>query len=61
MYYSEITRGKVTEIEAHMQIIALCERWYNLAHPSGNFINYFKGHADLLNIEQWPCFVEINE
>lgn len=61
MYYSDLSRDEVTEIEAHMQIIELCERWYNLAHPNGDFVKYFKKHPDLLSIEQWPCFMEVGE
>ncbi len=61
MYYSEITCDRITEIEAHMQILALCERWHNLAYPNGDFIKYLKKHTNLLNIEQWPCFIKIKE
>jgi hypothetical protein len=61
MYYSEITQSKVNEIEAHMQIIEICERWYNVAHPKGDFVEYFKAHADLLSIEKWTCFQRIEQ
>jgi hypothetical protein len=61
MYYSEITCNGVTEIEAHMQIISICEQWYNLAHPQGDFVRYFKRHPDLLYIEKWPCFVKLEQ
>ena len=61
MYYSEITRGGVSEAEAHIQI-ALCERWYYSAHPNGDFVKYFKKHSDhLLRIDQWNCFKQIRE
>ncbi len=62
MYYSEITRGGVSEAEAHLQIIALCERWYYSVHPNGDFVKYFKKHSDhLLCIDQWNCFKQIRE
>lgn len=60
-YYSKITENPITETQAHMQIISLCERWYNSAHPNGDFEKYFKKHPELLSIEQWSCFEKIHE
>jgi hypothetical protein len=59
MYYSELSKSQVNELEALKQIIDLCDRWYQLAHPPVSLDQYLKNHPDLLNIEQWTCFRKI--
>ncbi len=59
-YYSELTKCEVSEPEAIKQIIDLCDRWYQLAHPNISFNNYLRSHSQLLDIEQWACFRRIS-
>lgn len=61
MYYSNISQSIVSEEEAHLQIIQICERWFHLAHPDGNFEKYFVKHSDLFLIKRWSCFEKISE
>jgi hypothetical protein len=48
----------VSEEEAHMQIIQICERWYRRTHPNKNFESYFVKHPDLILIERWSTSFE---
>jgi hypothetical protein len=61
MYYSHLSQSGIDEIQAHAQIIELCERWYNIAHPQGDFVKYLKNHTDLLDIERWNCFIKLDQ
>jgi hypothetical protein len=61
MYYSDISQSVISEEEAHLQIIQICERWFHIAHPNENFEDYFVKHPDLITIERWPSFKEITE
>jgi hypothetical protein len=60
-YYSKITCGEVTEIEAQMQILQLCQKWFKLTHPKGNFTKYCTKHSDLLDIDLWNCFEKLKQ
>ena len=58
MYYSNISESIVSEEEAHLQILQVCERWYRIAHPNGNFEDYFIKHSDLILIGRWSSSFE---
>ncbi len=59
-YYSEVSKGEVTEAEAIKQIIDLCDLWYRMSHRSESLGQYLKEHTDLLDIDQWNCFRKID-
>ena len=59
MYYSKISKCTVSEEEAHTQIIRLCEKWFRLTHPEGNFEKYFIKHPEIFLIERWPDFKKL--
>jgi hypothetical protein len=60
MYYSEVSKCTVSKLEALKQIIDLCGRWYRITgHDEDDLDKYLEGHPQLLDIEQWNCFVKL--
>lgn len=60
MYYSEVSHSNVTEEEVLEQIIYLCNKWFCIAHPGGNFTKYLSNHTDLFIIDKWPDFKKVD-